>query len=326
MSTTNFPTPEQEKQVTAPRKTNGIKNAVIGVLAAGILGMGGYMVYDKNKNSETIQQQQTQIAKVSDEKSTIQTSFDASLARLDSMTSANTGLTSKLADKNAEIAKTKTEIRTILNKKNATAAELGRAKMLIASLNDKITSLEADVARLTEENKTLSNDKVVLTQEKEKLTSDLTATTEIKQNLEKKVDVASTLNASNIMITPIDVRRNGKEKVSTKAKKVDKLLVSFDVNNRIAESGSTDVYVVVIGPDGKAVSTGTETFTTREEGDKTYTAKLPVAIETAKSKNVEFAFAPGSSFQQGSYKIQIYQNGFLIGQGVRELKKGGLFS
>lgn len=326
MSTTNFPTPEQEKQVTAPRKTNGIKNAVIGVLAAGILGMGGYMVYDKNKNSETIQQQQTQIAKVSDEKSTIQTSFDASLARLDSMTSANTGLTSKLADKNAEIAKTKTEIRTILNKKNATAAELGRAKMLIASLNDKITSLEADVARLTEENKTLSNDKVVLTQEKEKLTSDLTATTEIKQNLEKKVDVASTLNASNIMITPIDVRRNGKEKVSTKAKKVDKLLVSFDVNNRIAETGSTDVYVVVIGPDGKAVSTGTETFTTREEGDKTYTAKLPVAIETAKSKNVEFAFAPGSSFQQGSYKIQIYQNGFLIGQGVRELKKGGLFS
>jgi len=326
MSTTNFPTPEQEKQVTVPAKTNGIKNAVIGVLAAGILGMGGYMVYDKNKNTETIQQQQTQIAKVSDEKSSIQTSFDASLARLDSMTSANNGLTSKLADKNTEIAKTKNEIRSILNKKNATASELARAKTLIASLNDKITSLEADVARLSEENKTLSNDKVVLTQEKEKLTQDLTATTEVKQNLEKKVDVASTLNASNIVITPVNVKRNGKEKVSTTAKRVDKLLVSFDVNNRIAEPGSTDVYVVVIGPDGKAVSTGTETFTTREDGDKTYTAKLPVAIETAKSKNVEFAFAPGSNFQQGSYKIQIYQNGFLIGQGVRELKKGGLFS
>jgi len=326
MSTTNFPSPEQEKQVTAPAKTNVIKNAVIGVLAAGILGMGGYMAYDKSKNSDTIQQQQTQIAKVSDEKSSIQTSFDASLARLDSMTTANNGLTSKLADKNAEIAKTKTEIRSILNKKNATASELARAKTLIASLNDKITGLEADVARLTEENKNLSNDKVVLTQEKEKLTSDLTATTEIKQNLEKKVDVASTLNASNIVITPVNVKRNGKEKVSTTAKRVDKLLVSFDVTNRIAQPGQTDVYVVVIGPDGKAVTTGSETFTTREDGDKTYTAKLPVAIETAKSKNVEFAFAPGSSFQQGSYKIQIYQNGFLIGEGVRELKKGGLFS
>ncbi|MGG9964220.1 hypothetical protein [Ferruginibacter sp. SUN106] len=326
MSTTNFPTPDQEKQVTAPAKTNAVKNAIIGVLAAGVLGMGGYMAYDKTKNSETIQQQQTQIAKVTDEKSDIQTSFDASLARLDSMTTANNGLTSKLADKNAEITKTKNEIRSILNKKNATASELARAKTLIASLNEKITTLEADVARLTTENQTLSNDKVVLTQEKEKLTTDLTATTEAKVNLEKKVDVASTLNASNIVITPVNVKRNGKEKVSTTAKRVDKLLVSFDVNNRIAEPGSTDVYVVVIGPDGQPVTTGAETFTTREDGDKTYTAKLPVAIETAKSKNVEFAFAPGSNFQQGSYKIMIYQNGFLIGQGVRELKKGGLFS
>jgi len=327
MSTTNFPTPDQDRHVQiTTRKTNGLKNGAIAVLAVAVLGLGGYMVYDKNKNAETIQQKETQIAKVTDEKSDIQVSFDASLARLDSMTSANSGLSSQLKDKNAEITKTKAEIRSILNKKNATASELARAKTLIASLNDKITTLEADVARLTQDNQTLTNDKVVLTQEKEKLTTDLTATTEAKVNLEKKVDVASTLNASNIVITPVNVKRNGKEKVSSTAKRVDKLLVSFDVNNRIAEPGATDVYVVVIGPDGTPVASGAETFTTREEGDKTYTAKLPVQIETAKSKNVEFAFAPGANFQQGAYKIMIYQNGFLIGEGTRELKKGGLFS
>lgn len=326
MSTTNFPTPSQENQPqTLPRKNN-YKNAVIGVLAAGVLGLGGYMVYDKNKVSETIQQQQSQIAKVTDEKSDIQSSFDASLARLDSMATVNTGLNSQLTEKNTEIAKVKSEIRSILSKKNATAAELSRAKTLIAQLNDKISVLEQDVARLTEENQTLSNDKVVLTQEKEKLTTDLATTTEVKQNLEKKVDVASTLNASNIAITPIDVRKSGKEKVSSTAKRVDKLLVSFDVTNRIAQPGSTDVYVLVIGPDGTPITSSAETFTTREDGDKTYTAKLPVEIETAKKKNVEFAFAPGTKFQQGSYKIMIYQNGFLIGESIRELKKGGLFS
>src|SRR5262249_31043484 len=111
MSTTNFPTPDQDRHVQITnRKTNGVKNAAIGVLAAAVLGMGGYMVYDKNKNAETIQQKETQIAKVTDEKSDIQVSFDASLARLDSMTSANSGLTSQLADKNAEITKTKAEI------------------------------------------------------------------------------------------------------------------------------------------------------------------------------------------------------------------------
>ena len=177
------------------------------------------------------------------------------------MTTVNTSLSSKLTDKNSEIAKVKAEIRSILSKKNATAAELTRAKTLIAQLNDKISVLEQDVARLTQDNQTLSNDKVVLTQEKEKLNQDLVATTEIKQTLEKKVDVASTLNASNIAITPIDVRKSGKEKVSTTAKRVDKLLVSFDVTNRIAQPGSTDVYVLVIGPDGKAISTGAETFT-----------------------------------------------------------------
>ena len=326
MSTTNFPTPSQENQPqTLPRKNN-YKKAVIGVLAAGVLGLGGYMVYDKNKASDTIQQQQSQIAKVTDEKSDIQSSFDASLARLDSMATVNTGLNSQLTEKNSEIAKVKSEIRSILSKKNATAAELSRAKTLIAQLNDKISVLEQDVARLTQENQTLSNDKVVLIQEKEKLTTDLATTTEVKQNLEKKVDVASTLNASNIAITPIDVRKSGKEKVSTTAKRVDKLLVSFDVTNRIAQPGSTDVYVLVIAPDGSAITSSAETFTTREDGDKTYTAKLPVEIETAKKKNVEFAFAPGTKFQQGSYKIMIYQNGFLIGESIRELKKGGLFS
>ena len=321
MTETNFPTPTAQ---SAPAKNS--KNIVIGVLATALVAVSGYLVYAKNQSSQTIQQQEGQIAKVSTEKSELQNSFDASLARLDSMSTENTGLESKLAERNEEITKVKAEIRSILNKKNATAAELGRAKTLIASLNEKITSLEQDVARLTMENQSLNNDKVVLTQEKEKLTQDLATTTTVKQELEKKVDVASTLNATNIVITPINVKSNGKEKVSTTAKRVDKFVVSFDVMNRIAQTGKTDIYVLVIGPDGQAINTGSETFNIREEGDKPFTAKVPVDLETAKVKNVEFAFVPGSSFKQGNYTVMIYQNGFLIGQGTRELKKGGLFS
>ena len=321
MSETNFPTPSA--QATTGKS---YKNAIIGVLAAGLIAVSGYLIYAKNDSSQTIQQKETQIAKVSDEKSDVQANFDASLARLDSLSSVNTGLESKLVERNDEITKVKAEIRTILNKKNATASELGRAKTLIASLNDKISGMEQDIATLKQENQLLNNDNVVLKQEKEKLNQDLVVTTEAKQTLEKKVDIASTLNASNIVITPINVRNNGKEKVSTTAKRVDKFMVSFDVDNRIIQSGSTNVYVVVLGPDGKAINTGAETFTTREAGDMAFTAKMPVDLETAKKKNVEFAFVPGSNFIQGNYTVQIYQNGFLIGQGVRELKKGGLFS
>jgi len=127
----------------------------------------------------------------------------------------------------------------------------------------------------------------------------------------------------------VKVKNNGKEKVSSVAKRVDKLLVSFDVNNRIIESGETDLYVVVTGPDGKPVTTPNtdgNTFTTRDSSSKTFTAKLPVDLETAKSKNVQFAFSPSGHFKEGNYTIQIYQNGFLIGEKTRELRKGGLFS
>jgi hypothetical protein len=323
--TTNYP--KASTEAAAPRKT--YKNAIIGVLALALVGTGGWLIYDKSNSGQTIEKQQTQIATVVAEKSEVQKSFDASLARLDAMSTENTGLKNQLTAKNDEITKTKAEIREILNKKNATAAELSRAKGLIAKLNDKITGLQEDVARLTTENQTLTTDKVVLTQEKAKLNEDLTTTTTAKVELEKKVDIASTLNASNIAITPLKVKNNGKEKVTSTAKRVDKLMISFDVDNRIAASGPTDVYVCVIGPDGKPISLetmGSGTFTTREEGDKMFTAKVPVEIETAKKKTVEFGFAPNTSFMEGNYTIQIYQNGFKIGEGTQELKKGGLFS
>ncbi len=319
---------EYTDQSSTEYKPNNSKNWIIGLLIAGIIVLAGFFIFDHNKSGETIQTQQAEVTKISTEKSDIQSNFDASLARLDSMQTENTQVNNKLTESKGEIAKMKTEIRSILNKRNATAAELSKARNLIAQLNGKITDMETQIATLTQENDGLKQNVAVLTTQKETLTHDLDSTNVIKQTLEKKVDVASTLNASNISITPMKVRNNGKEKVSTVAKRVDKLVVSFDVSNRIIQPGTTDVYVVVIGPDGKPVTSanGAGTFTTRDEGDKAFTAKLPVDLETSKTRNVEFAFDPGNHFQQGSYKIQIYQNGFLIGEKVRDLRKGGLFS
>ncbi len=323
MSTSNTPLATIETQ---PKKN--YKNAIIATLAVALIATGGFLAYDRSGKTAKIDEQQTQIVAVTTEKSNLQSSFDASLARLDSMGTVTNGLNAELTTKNAEITKAKEEIRSILNKKNATASELSKAKNMIASLNSKISTMEQEIAKLTEDNRLLGEEKVALIADKDKLTQDLTTTTGIKIELEKKVDVASTLNASNIIITPVNVKRNGREKVSSTAKRVDKMVVSFDVANRIIQPGSTDLYVLVIGPDGQAITSGPATglFTTREEGDKTYTAKVPVDLETAKTKNVAFSFAPGATFQQGNYKIQIYQNGFLIGQGTKELKKGGLFS
>ena len=131
------------------------------------------------------------------------------------------------------------------------------------------------------------------------------------------------------LIHKIDSKNGGKEKQTTTAKRVDKLVIGFDVDNRIAQSGQTDVYVAITGPDGKPVTVealGSGTFTSRDEGEKFYTAKVPVQIEAGKKRHVEFAWKQNSKFQPGAYKIEIYHNGFKIGEATRDLKKGGLFS
>jgi chromosome segregation ATPase len=141
-----------------------------------------------------------------------------------------------------------------LKKKNATQAELAKAKDLITQLNSKIENLEADNARLTGENQQLTSANTQLTEEKTTLQQNLQTTTAEKDELASTVDVASTFSASNFQISPIHEKKNGKEKTTTTAKRVDKLVVSFDVENRIAKSGPADMYVIVTAPDGNVIS------------------------------------------------------------------------
>ncbi len=323
-TTTNYPSASPQSQ--PPKKD--YKNLVIGLLAAGFLGTWGYLLWNNNKQEQVQTQQQAQISKVTDEKGQLQKNFDDALVRLDSLTGTNNKLQGQLAEGNNQISKLKGQIRGLLNKQHLTAAEKKKAEDLIKELNDKVSSLEQQVAQLTQDNQQLTADKTALTADKEKLTTDLQTTTTAKQDLEKKVDVASTLNASNISVTPMHERKDGKDKETTTARKVNKLVIGFDVSNRIAQTGQTDVYVCITGPDGKPISVpalGSGTFSTRDEGDKVYTAKVPVDFEAGKSKSVQFAWKQNSEFQRGNYKIEIYHNGFKIGEGTRELKKGGLF-
>lgn len=324
MSTSNYPSATPQSQ--PPRRDS--KNLIIGLLAVGILGTWGYFLWDKNNNDQKMTELQARYVSVDSSKNDLQRSFDASLSRLDSLTGYNNEIEGKLTESNSEIAKLKGQISGILRKQKLTAAEKAKAQELIAELNDKIGSLEEEVARLTQDNQTLTTEKAAVTVERDNFRSQKDTLEVVKKGLEDKVSIASTLNAYGISITPVDERSGGKEKVTSKAKRVDKLVIAFDVDNRIAQSGSTEIYVSIIGPDGKPVSVeslGSGTFTTREEGEKPFTAKVPVDIEAGKKKHVEFAWKQNDDFKRGNYKISIYHNGFKIGEGVRELRKGGLF-
>ena len=309
------------------------RKVIYGVLIAALIGTWGYIFYDKSQTKEQVMQLETKISNIDSARVAIQQDFMNVSSKADSLTKDNLQLQGELAEKSTDIQRLKSDIGSILKKKNATASELSQAKIMIGELNGKIDGLFAEIEKLKGENSQLTNanqqlntEKTQLTADKQGLEQNLNTTKVEKKQLEEKVDVASTLHASNIGITAIRVKGAGKEKETSTAKRADLIRISFVIDeNRITPSGTKDFYVVVTGADGAVITEGTN-FTAREEGSKSYTSKVTVNYEQNKIIPVSFDWKQTDRFKEGSYKIEIYNNGFKIGQGTKTLKKGGLFS
>ena len=319
-----------ENQYSQP---NDNRKLIYGILIAALIGTWAYIFYDKSKTKETVTTLQTKIVNVDSARNAIQQEFLTVLAKADSLTQTNIQLQGDLADKSSAIQKLKGNIGSILKKKNASDAELAEAKQMIFELNGKVDGLFAEIDKLKGENKQLTSANEQLNTEKTKLTADkqdleqnLNTTKTEKKQLEEKVDVATTLHASNIGIAAIKVNSNGKEKETTTAKRANLIRIAFVLDeNRVTPTGPKDIYVIVTGPDGKVITEG-GTFNTREEGSKSFTSKVPVNYEQGKVTPVSFDCRQTDKYKEGDYKVEIYNNGFKIGQGVKTLKKGGLFS
>lgn len=324
-------TPTTTSTTSSPKGGDNRK-IIYGVLIAALLGTWGYLVWDKSKSNETYTQLQAEYVNKDSSLNEIRREYDDALARLDTATGNNTHLQGALADRQTEIDRLKKEIRGITSKSNASAAELSRARNLINQLNMRIDDMYAEIARLTGENQQLASSNQRLNVEKQQLS---TEKTQLEENLttseterRKVEDIASTLRATNLNIVPIDVRNSGKEKNTATAKRVDLLRVTFDLDeNRIAPSGTKELYVSVIAPDGRpiTIANGSGTFDTREDGTKTYTNKVVVPYEQGKRSNISFDWKQDGRYQLGEYKIEVYHNGYKIGEGRKSLKKGGLF-
>ena len=333
MAYENFPATEStQPAATAPSKNN-MRNLLTGGLLIALLGTWGYILYDKNKTKETIQLKDTQLATTTSEKDQLRKELDDATMQYDMIKTSSANMAhskdSMITQRDRDIAAKRTQIQQILSKANATKEELAQAKTLIASLNTDIAGYKTQI-------ETLQGEKIVLIQEKETVTKERdvvqknfdSAKTVIAER-ENVIDIGSTLHASNFSITGINERKSGKEKTTTTAKRVDKLRISFDLDeNRITQSGNTTIYISITDPKGTPVTVealGSGTFKTREGEDKFFTEKVEVNYTQGQRQTINVDWKQNSSFETGDYKIEVYNNGFKIGEGVRSFKKGGLF-
>jgi hypothetical protein len=329
MAFENFPSAENRPtQAPQPKKTDW-RNLITIALVIALLATWGYIIWDKGQTKETLLQKDTQYAEVVTEKDTLQSLLDDATMRYDLLKTTNAKKDSTISTKDKEIAQKKERIQSLLSNAKATKAELMEAKQLIASLNTDIQGYKEQVEILKGQNIQLTQEKQAVTQEKVVVEKNLESAKTVIKEKEDLINVGSTLHASNFNIMGVNVKNNGKEKETATAKKVDKLRITFDLDeNRISTSGAKELYISISAPDGNPIvveALGSGKFTTRDGTEKLFTHKIEINYTQGQRQTVSFDWKQNSNFATGNYKIEVYQNGFKIGEGVCVFKKGGLF-
>ena len=328
MNYENFPEAEKSTETVVKKKNNG-RNILTAALVILLLGTWGYIIYDKNNTREITEGLTTQIVNSDSARNELQRELDDAALRLDALKTSNVKADSLLKTKDKDIEDLRGRVQKILNDKNATTAQLAEAKRLVAQLKGNIETYVAEIESLKAENVQLTEEKRIVTEQRDIVQKGLDSAGNVIKEKEDVIDIGSTLHASNFSIIGIKEKNSGKEKETTKAKKVDKLRISFVIDeNRITPSGPKDLYVSITSPDGKPVSVealGSGKFFTRDGVERPYTKKIQVYYEQGQKVPVTIEWSQNNDFQTGNYKIEIYNNGFKIGEGVRAFKKGGLF-
>jgi hypothetical protein len=331
MAFENFPELQtsKENESAENKDRNNIRGILTAILVVALLGTWGYIIWDKNNIKETIQQKDTIIATTSGQRDVLQKELEDATMRYDMLKTSNSRKDSTITAKDREIDMKKARIQSLLSKLNATEAELTEARTLIRELNGDIEGYKNQVELLQGQKIQLAQEKVAVTQQRDKIQKAFDSSVKVIQDKESIIEVGSTLHASNFNIIGLQDKGRGKEKETTTAKKVDKLRITFDLDeNLITATGTKELYIVITAPDGKTIAIdemGSGRFMTREGDSKMYTQKLEVNYEQNKRQTISFDWKQTENFATGLYRIEVYNNGFKIGEGYRPLKKGGLF-
>lgn len=326
-----------------PNNKDSKKNllTIAGVAIALLLGTNIFLLVNKYKTGKTLEQTQTTLDTKESLLADTQKQYDDAIAQLDQSKSSNTELNNIIEQQKAELTEQKNRIDKLAgdSRKLASAREeLGRMRAQVDGYVEKIKQLEGDKEALTaanvllqQEKMTLSTDlsaktaeandlstaKAALVSEKETLTTQNTF-------LSKKVDIASVIKVSEVEVSLAAVKDSGKEKKARKAKNIDRIKICFKAAaNRVAEAGTEKFYVKVLDPTGTvlAVESLGSGVATDKENDSEFRFTTVTEIDYANKETDACAlWQPGADFQKGMYKVEIYNKGYLCGNGEFKMK------
>lgn len=301
------------------KSNKGVYIAAI-VLLLLLNGVLGYLLYVNNSEKKDLEVAKQEL---DNQYQGVLTDLEARKAELEQYRGKNAELDSIIAVRQAEIDKYKGEIESLLRKGKITASELSKARQLIEKLKAENKELQGKVEELTRANEMLTqeNQQLGKSLEEEKRTKEAIA--QEKENLSKKVALGALLKLNNLKVYGVNIKSNGKEDETTKLKKVDKLKISFETGeNKIAEKGILKLYIRVINPKGETIAVrdqGSGTLKLADSGDDVQYSRVAEVDYQQTNKKVTVDWSSNINLE-GTYKVEIYQSGYLIGKGEVKLK------
>jgi len=202
-------------------------------------------------------------------------------------------------------------------------ARIREYESLLAQKDSEILRLREENGILTAQNKTLTEENTGLRGEKQALSDSVINYSSRNRELEQKVTLALALRAENISVNALNSRGKENDGGSYKAKRLEKVKVSFRLGeNALAQQNEKTVYIRILDPTGAVVSdmaTGSGEFTYNGKG-MVYTAAHSIQFNNSRQQ-VDFVYGRGGQrFSEGRHVVEVYAEGFKIGEGEFTVK------
>lgn len=188
---------------------------------------------------------------------------------------------------------------------------------LLAQKDVEIARLREENGLLTQRNDSLSQENSGLKAERQTLSDSVVSVSTKNQELTEKVTIAAALRAENVTANALNARGKERDGGSYKARQVDKVKISVRLApNGLAKQGGKELYIRVLDPSGAVVSdlaTGSGEFTCNGQG-MVYTAMQRFTFDNSRQQ-IDFVYGRGGKrFNEGRHTIEVYCEGFRIGE------------
>lgn len=226
----------------------------------------------------------------------------------------------------AELQKMKESLesdRIALRKGNATMGKkIKEYEDFLTKKDEEIATLREENQQLLSQNETLVQTNTELQTSKQAVADSLAGVVTKNTELESKVTMAAALRARNVKVYAISSKGKVREGEEVKAKRVDKVRVDFILEkNPLTLTDNKTVYLRIIDPSGATISdaatgSGEFDYNGQKQG---YTISQDVVYGN-NNQDVSILYDRATPFSKGKYVIQLYSEGFSIGEGSFSVK------